>query len=349
MKNKKLLLFCLAFLVIVIFGVVVNKLIAYEKERIAEKQDNVINLVKDLGVDRLEQDSFRPSIDGDTEITQKLDGYNDDQLVAIIYVGKTKGYRDNLQVAYAIDVNTDKVVGFKIMENNETPLYLNALLIDEFTSQFENKDLSDKQMKVKAITGVTPGGSNGIIAPGTVSGMDKILKLVRVQYDKDTDFTAPALLKLKSKSQVYPTLNFEYVFDDEGTEITLVVNVNYEFVSITDSVYQTDAMALANEDKVKNYVSNVNGNTVTIKSEGFSGSVITSTAILDGTTITSFTSDLSSQSYEYSPDYNNGSFNPVYDAVKNKGTIPAVTGATITSNGIAAAAEVLYAYIGGNE
>lgn len=353
MKNKNLLLFLLGFVVIVAFGIVFNNLMINERARIAEEKENIINLVKHLGVvGELEEENLRrPLEEGDTRILQRFNGYNKaKELVAFIYVGETKGYKEDLHVAYAIDVKTHKVVGFKLLENNETEKYVNALLIEDFTKQFKDKDLSDKQMKVEAISGATPGGKEGVIAPATTGGMDKILKLVRKQYDKDSEFTAPALLELKSAVQDYtdPSLNFVYIFLDEGTEVKLVVSRTYEFVSITDSAVQEDAMVIANENKVKNYISDVKGDvikTITIKSEGFSGSVITSTAVADGTTITSFSSDLSTQSYDW--DGGTFNFNPVFDAVKNReGTIPAVSGATVSRNGVAYARDVLYAYLG---
>ena len=349
MKKKNLLISILVFVVVLALGVVVNNLIVKEQERIIEEKDNIINLVKHLGVKELEEDSVRFIEVGDTEIIQKLNGLDEkDNLLAIIYVGETKGYREDLQVAFAIDVKTDKVVGFKLLENNETPIFLDALLSNvEFTDQFKDKALNDKQMKVEVVSGATPGGgTDKVIAPATSSGMNKVLNVVRQQYARDTDFVVPAMLELKSKSQVYPSLNFEYKLDDEGTAVTLVVTNAYQFVSISDESYREDAMALANANKVENYISNVEGNTITIKSKGFAGT-ITSTAVVEGNVITSFTTDVSTETfYEASP----SDFNPVFVAVKNRAeVVPGVSGATYTRNGVVYARDVLYAYLEGVE
>lgn len=347
MKRKNLLVFILAFVVITVFGVVFNNLIENEKQRIADEKENIINIVKHLGVKTLEEDNPRSFLKEDgTEIISRLQGYdNEGKLVATIYVGKTKGYKDDLHVGYAIDVETDKVVGVKLLENNETPRFIEALFINDFIDQFKDKALSSKEMKVEAISGATPNsGDHGVIAPATTSGMDKILKLVRKQYAKDTDFEMPAMLEFKSSAQDYDTLNFVYVFNDEGTDVTLVVNHNYELVSITNPAVQDDAIAIAKTKKIKNFISSIEGNTITIKSDGINEtSDITSTAVLnDDNEIVSFTSDISQQTPAYVGDKN---FGPVYDAIINNGSLPAVSGATVTRDGIWAARNVLYAYL----
>jgi hypothetical protein len=347
MKKKNLLISILIFIVVLALGVVVNNMIGKEQERIAEEKDNIINLVKHLGVKKLEEDSARFIEDGDTEIIQKLIGLDDeDNLLAIIYVGETVGYKEDLQVAYAIDVKTDKVVGFKLLENNETPIFINTLLSNvEFTDQFKDKALNDKQMKVEVVSGATPnGGTDKVIAPATSNGMNKILNVVRQQYAKDTDFVTPAMLELKSNTQIYPSLNFEYIFDDEGTVVTLVVTNEYQFVSISDESYREDAMALAVDNKVLNYISNIEGNTITIKSKGYAGT-ITSTAVVDGILITSFTTDVSTETfYEADP----SDFNPVFIAIKNRTeVVPGVSGATYTRDGVIFARDILYTYLEG--
>ena len=141
MKNKKLLLFILSFVLIIALGVVFNSLITSERERIAEEKEHIINIVKHLGVKTLEEDNPRSFLkEGDTEVISRLQGYDrDEKLVATIYVSRTKGYKDDLNIAYAIDVATDKVVGFKLLENNETPKFIDALLVEDFTTQFKTK------------------------------------------------------------------------------------------------------------------------------------------------------------------------------------------------------------------
>lgn len=347
MKKKNLLVFILSFVIIIVFGIVLNGLINSEKERIADEKDNIINIVIDLGVKTLEEDNPRSFLKEDgTEIISRLQGYdNDEKLIATIYIGKTKGYKEDLHVGYAIDLSNDKVVGFKILENEETPRFIEALMVENFTKQFDDKALSNKEMKVEAISGATPNsGETGIIAPATTAGMDKILKLVRKQYAKDTDFEMPAMLEFKSSTQDYDTLNFVYVFNDEGTDVTLIVNQSYEFVSITNPAVQDDAITLAKARKIKNFISSIEGNIITIKSDGINEtSDITSTAELnEGNEIVSFTSDLSEQTPDYVGDKN---FGPLYDAIINDGLVPSISGATVTSNGIKAAREVLYAYL----
>lgn len=351
MKNKRLWLYILTFVVIVAFGIVLNSLVLSEKERISEEKDNIVNLVKDLGVkgDLVENNPRTLLKDGDTKILQKFEGYNsDEKLVALVYVGITKGYKDDLKVAFAIDIKTHEIVGFKLLENNETEMYVNALLIEDFTSQFKEKSLEDKFLNVETISGATPGGGTGIIAPATSAGFNKILQLVRKQYDKDGDsnFVMPAMLEIVSKEQDYSTLNIKYSFKDGDVNVELVVNTSYEFVSISDVSYQVDALAIAKSNKLDALVSEVNGNTITILSAGFGGTTLTSTAEVDAeNNIVSFITDLSNQTYY---DANDSDFDVVFEAIENKAEIPAVSGATITRNGIEQAKTVLYAYLGVN-
>lgn len=352
--KKQGLIYSLAFVLLIAFGVLYNLAIANEKA----KADDIINMVTDLGVTRLELDMEAELLtDLDTEILEIHKGYQGDELKAIIYIGITTGFQEDLKVAYAIDVATDSIVAVKIVSSNETPSYIAMLFgSTDFTDQFTTKSLSAKPFEIDVISGTTPNGTeNDIIAPSTVRGMEKIMRLVRLQYANDTGFRPPSEIEFVSSRQNLEKIEeFIYTLDADGVEVTVVVDQSYALISITHAEHQEEAMNIINRNKIENYVSsmtydeNTKTHTILIRSKGY-GPVFTSTATVVDGVLTGFVSNLNQETYDH--DYNDSwlggdpkeKFNDVINFQDIDET--SVAGATITVRGIKRAQTVLYAYL----
>ena len=144
---------------------------------------------------------------------------------------------------------------------------------------------------------------------------------------------------------------FNYRFTVKDKTVDVVVDDDYNLVSISHSEYETLIMTEIRKKKVTTYISSatLNGDiwTITINSLGYHGNLVSTATVKDTGAILSFTSDLSDETYDnpYNSGYTGGSFNPVFEAVVNKTAITPVSGATVTSNGIGLARDILYDYI----
>ena len=343
--KKNQFIFILGFIVLFVFGGLFELGINQEQVRIEEEKNSVIHLADKLGAYRMERDEVTFLTDGATKIIDKMNVTNKaGALVAIIYTGETVGKEAGLQVAFAIDVVTHKIVGMKIVSSNETPSYQGELLADQaFIDQFNAKDMTQTSFDVDIHSGATL----------TSTGIQKIMQLVRKQYDQDTPFTAPADIIIVSKVQDMTNLNqFQYEFLIGEESVTCVVDKLYALVSISNPAHETLVMATIAKNHVTSYIDSVVDNagilTITIHTMGYTSNGIVSTATVNSEgTILTFTSNLTNETYdnEYNGGYVGGSFQPVFDAVVSDSAIVAVSGATYTTNGIIAARDVLRAYI----
>ena len=342
--KKNQLIFILGFVVLFVFGGLFELGINSEQLRIEEEKNSVIHLADKLGAYRMERDEVTFLTEGTTKIIDKMNVTNKaGALVAIIYTGEATGKEAGLQVAFAIDVATHKIVGMKIVASNETPQYQSALLADQlFIDQFNAKDMMQTTFDINIHSGATL----------TSNGIQRIMQLVRKQYDQDTPFTAPAGIIVVSKAQDMTDLdkfNYEFLIGEET--VTAIVDKQYALISISNPEHESLVMTTIGKNRVTNYIDSVAENagvsTITIHSSGFASTII-STATVDGEgTILTFTSNISEETYEYSGGYQGGSFQPLFDAVVAESELGAVTGATYTSNGIKDARDVLYAYLEG--
>ncbi|MDD4213026.1 MAG: FMN-binding protein [Bacilli bacterium] len=346
--KKQLIFFLLGFVLLFVVGGFAELAINEEQRTLNEDQDSIIHLVDKLGAHTMEEDTVSFLTNGDTSIIQKLDVKNKSgSLVAIIYTGETKGKESGLQVAFAIDVATHKIVAMKILASNETPSYQGQLLASAtFMDQFNDKDMTQISFDVDVFSGVTL----------TSTGIQKIMQLIRKQYDQDTDFTAPSDIVLVSKGQDVTDLNhynYEFLIGEET--VTVVVDNSYALVAVSNPIHEALVMETILKNRVTNFITSatLEGSTWTIliESRGFYNSVLTSTATVDDTTktILTFTTNISGETYdtEYNEAYTGGSFNPVFSAVVSGDEITIVTGATYTSVGVIGARDVLYAFIEG--
>ncbi|HEY8445005.1 MAG TPA: FMN-binding protein [Bacilli bacterium] len=340
--RKKLIIFSLAFIFVIAFGIVYNGLVNNEKDRLNQKraQQQFLDMyeVVEIKVDSLKENTEVEFLEeDDTKIIRRLDAYNKDKLVGIIYVGETKGRNEGLQVAFAIDVKKDNIVGMVFVQSNETPEYQKILTDNnKFLKQFLDKDMSAKKFTVEATSGATLTGN----------GINKIMQLVRAQYDADTDFETPAGIEFVSSRQDFTTLNFVYEFLADEETITVTTNQAYQIISISNEAYREDAAIEIEAHKMSAYITNIDGNNITIISKGFGGN-LTTTATVENGNITAFETDISGESYDssYNDLYQGGNVAGLFDDIINGNELEAVTGATVTSNAIIAAHNILLAYI----
>lgn len=360
--KKNTLIFGLFFVLLIALGIVLNNGINKEKlsikseKEIAAREEFVKSLVPGLEFDKVAEATATFLTENDTTITKKYNVTKGEDVVGIVYFGKTKGYKDNLEVAFGIDVKNNKIIGMKIVSSQETKAFLDALNNDEFYNQFESKDLTKFALEVNLISGATPNGGSGEIAPYTSSGIEKVMLLTRRQYSEDTGFDMPSGLAYHSKSLDFKNVDqYNYVLKLGDKEVNVVVNKKYEIVSISDETQKTAALEVINKNRMTDYIdkATVEGNTTTlvINTKGYEFSRIKTTVVITDDVIVSVKLDLSSQSYEddYNTDYKGGNFDNAPDEIKNNKPITIVAGATKTKDGIIKAKEILKEYMEANK
>lgn len=336
--RKQYLIYILSFVLIIVLGVLYNYGINKEKESVATRKRHE-QLLYEVDFDKVEENVDTNFLkDGETEIIKRLDAFKKGELVGIIYVGLGEGRNGTMEIAFGVNVDTDAIVGMLILESEETPQYQAILTENEkFVNQFHNKDMSDKSFVVEATTGATMTGD----------AINDVMQLVRAQYENDTDFEAPVGLQLVSKVQDFETLNFVYEFlTVEEDTLTVMVNFDYEILEISNDEYEETAQAAINENKFEAYISEIDENTITIISKGFAGELVTIAEITDGS-ITSFETDLDAETYDhdYNSLYEGGNFEDAFSQIVDGEAIEAITGATVTLDGVKAAHEILRNYL----
>jgi hypothetical protein len=352
--KKNTIIFGLCFVLLIALGIVFNNGILNEKETITTEKF-VELLVPRIEYNKIKEEATTFLTENDTTITKKYNVYKGDEVVAIVYFGKTKGYKDNLEVAFGIDVKKNIIVGMEIVSSQETEAFLKALNRDSFEQQFKSKDLTKFALEVQIISGATPNGGNGDIAPFTSAGIQKVMLLARKQYSKDTGFVMPLGLEVVSKSLDYKKIDqYNYVLKLEETVINVVVNKDYEIVTISDETHRAAALETIKKDKVIHYIDDVKveGNTTTLKinAKGYETSRIKTTVIITDNVIVSVNLTYTEeQTFEYAPDYTTGDYENAPNQIENGESITAVTGATRTYEGLTATQQILKAYMEANK
>lgn len=357
-KNVNYVIFILAFVVILAGGILFNSAITKEKVYYSELNEirNLLNGVEVTSYELTNQKFFLPAENG-TKITKRYNAYNGKELVGIVYVGTTKGYKEGLEVAIGIDVKKDFIVGAKIVNSNETQMFLDLLVKKDFFKQFKKKDMSYFNIEFQFVTGATPiNGGQGTIAPFTSEGIQKVMLMARKQYASDTDFVMPVGLTLVSKSVDFENINqFKYVLKFVDKEINVVVNKNYEIVSIDDESQKTAAQDFIKKNPMTDYIDSVttegNVTTLVIKTAAYSGSVATTTVTITDGSVTDVKIVYSQeQTYDMNDEYNNGkdsdkTYDNAAQDILNNIDIYMITGATVTGNALRNAQNILRGYM----
>lgn len=365
-KNLNYIFFPLAFVLIIALGIVFNSLVSNEKVTIKDKKEKealvlaIKNLLPGLDVDTVEAVEQEFITEGDTKITKRYNGLKDNKVVGIVYFGTTKGWKDGLEVAIGIDTKKNFVIAADIFENNETPSFYAALKASKFFEQFKSKDMNKFVMNVVLVTGPTPNtGTIKELAPNTSAGVEKVMLLSRKQYAKDTGFKMPSGLTIVSKSVDFENINqFIYVFKAEDKNVNVIVNKNYEIISIDDESQRTAASELISKNKMTDYIDSVttegNVTTLVIKTAAYSGSTATTTVTITDKVVTNVKITYSvDQSYDddHNDDYWSGkdsgkNYNKTNEDIKNNTDVYVITGATITGTALRNAQNILRGYMG---
>jgi len=346
MKNKQVIFWILSLLLLIVLGVLINSGTAKERNNIAKQKETaeLKLLFPDLDVEYLKAVDEEFLDEEDTKIIKRYDAYDeDDELIGIIYIGETKGYKEGLQVAFGINTKTNKITNMKIMESNETETFLNALN-ENFYKQFKNKDLNKYIIGVDVITGATPNGGNGEIAPYTSAGIEKVMLLARLQYSQDTDFKMPSGLTFVSKELDYTNIDqFIYNFKLEDTTIKAIVNKNYEIISIDDESQKDTALEIIKKNKFTGYIDTLttedNKTILVISSADFSNRIKATITIEDSVVTDVNIEFLNPDSYGHD-DYPNAA-----NEIKNDQDIVLTTGATASYKGLKNIQEILREFL----
>ncbi|MFA7366953.1 MAG: hypothetical protein WC008_01420 [Bacilli bacterium] len=350
--KKNNIIFSLALVLVLVLGIFLNGIIKNEKETILDQKAKeaevtmIKGLLPDIEVDSVEEISQDFLEKDGSKILKRFNALKGEELVGIVYIGETKGWKDGLQVAFGINTKTDKITASEIVFYNETEAFYQALTSSDFFEQFNNKDMSKYLMSVDLITGPTPNtGKNGVVAPATSGGIEKIMLLSREQYSLDTDFEMPSGIEFVSKDLDYSNVDqFNYVLKLADTNINVVVNKNYEIVSIDDETQREAALEVINLNKMTNFIvsETIEGTTTTlvIRALAYNNTTSTSTVVITDGAITSVDVEFSAEQ-TYQSDYNDAYWNGpdsnkdtsgMANDIENDVDLSPITGATYTVN-----------------
>ena len=280
-----------------------------------------------------------------SKIIKAFDVYINSETVGMIYVVETKGRNDGLQFAFGFETATKKTVGYKIIQNNETPSYFERITLD-FFSQLIDKNLDDVSFNLTLVSGATTSSS----------AIERMLKLARLQFGVDIGWEVPSVvLNLVSKQQDFSDLintkyKYTFAYAENDVEVTNVVTLErnpagatpyYSFVSST--VEATDVVkrlfeieASKPENRVQAYVVSVDGLNLVVRGIGYAGSITASVGMNVNGTIATFVVTSENETY---PVYNG--LDPITELpsryIDDQATIddsPTTSSATITSKAI---------------
>lgn len=163
-----------------------------------------------------------------------------------------------------------------------------------------------------------------------------------------------------NSGQDFETFNFVYTITVDDQEVQVVTNKNNEILSVSNNELDTEDHRkkyneIISSNKVTAYVDSATEAdgvvTLLIKSKGYSKTILETTVTIAENRIETFTTDLSSQSYddEYNDQWSGVDpdtlFPEVVEKQDNLDSVEAISGATISSKGIINAAKVAKAYI----
>jgi Na+-translocating ferredoxin:NAD+ oxidoreductase RnfG subunit len=345
-KNKLLLLFSLILVVIFVVGGIysrfmTNQITFHQYKDLFVGTTNVVEYTPEEEVDST-------ILGPDTSLVRSFKAYVGQEHKGYIYVVETKGRMKGLQIAYAIDLETDQVVGVKVIQSKETPEYFSRLTPD-FFNQFINYDLFVVTISIDTTAGATVSSDAFRVA----------LQYARMQYMKDTDFALPT--KLVEVNSVRYNTDFATLgsnpiivnITDFSTNQTMDVSVSgvFNFIQVLTPGMPTpseDALLEMKNDLSLNYLSysrvyavsfDSDSLQLVVRTRGYAGN-ITFTFVLNAekTAIVSTTSIQSVESYEDGGYSNHGSVPGLETYLLNRylndQTIDTTAGATGTFNGM---------------
>jgi len=174
------------------------------------------------------EETFSPSLDESYLV------FKEDSQIGVIYVVSSYGKYANLQIAYAILFETDSCVGVKVIENEETPTYFDAI-DDTFYNQFDEIDLNSN-MVIDAVAGSTYSSK----------GFEIGLLFAREQYAFDFDFSVPSnSVLLNSLTYNFDPLTFaekpyiaNVTYGVNNTNIELYLSRSFDYAGLVTGVIE---------------------------------------------------------------------------------------------------------------
>lgn len=312
---------------------------------------------KDMVPDMTQLVEFTPSeavdseiLGEDTFLVASYEVYQGKDLVSYVFVIETVGKMKELQIAYAIDVETDQVIRVKVVQTKETPEYF-ARLTTTFYDQFTNYSLNRLNITVDAISGATMSSDAFKVA----------LTYARLQYALLTDFVIPSALVLVESVRYntdFATLNgkplIATIYDvAQDQTMDVYLTGGFDFVEVLTpgaSAPSVAAIAELKASAARDFASfgrvfatsfNDDTNTLVVRTRGFTGFITVTMRIKsDYSAVTSLTEIISFESY-YDGGYQSQGEAPgletyLFNRYFNEQSIDATAGATYTYQGMTA-------------
>jgi len=271
----------------------------------------------------------------------------DGEAKGIIYVVGAYGRNDDLNVAFAIDYKTHRIVGTKVISHNETPSYFSDLG-ESFYDKIDGKSLDEIAFGVDAVAGSTLSSK----------GIEMGMLYAREQYAHDFGFEIPSVdltLNELSRNFELPTMIdkpfiADVTYGENDTDIKVHLDKDFEYAGMIEGEEPSDDVKAAIQAHASDstdvntqayFVSyDETMHTLVIESKGYASTPIQATVVLTDTEddVLSIQID-SSESYDdgYNTGYDGDSVPAVEDAYVSQyeqdGTlIDSVAGATVTSD-----------------
>mgnify|MGYP001239279859 CR=1 FL=1 len=329
-----------------------------EEQAVIEFNNSMIELVGagekvvEASYTDLEKEYLIPGFDNQTYNPELAASYKilneNDEEIAVVYIITTVGKYDGLKAAYAISLETNKLIDVLMIENNETQSYFDTLR-DDFYNQFVDKDLNDVVFTIDTVSGATYSSL----------AFDTGMKYARELYARDYNFEIPSI--------VYEITNVERNYD-AATLVSkpYIVSITYDLDNknlvayfdnqfnlvevITGETPSETYLALFKNElpstsfiDLRTYVTayDETNKVITIETIGYGGKAITVAFqlndTLDAVESMNITTTQTYYNPEYNPDYTGAAAPAVENAYRDQyladGTyIDSIGGATVTSN-----------------
>jgi Na+-translocating ferredoxin:NAD+ oxidoreductase RnfG subunit len=212
--------------------------------------------------------------------------------IGVVYVVAAQGKMGKLEIAYGVNLDSDKVTGVKVLTQNETPAYYSRLS-SAFYQQFQNYSFDQLNMTISTVAGATL--SSTAFQLGLVAA--------RLQYAADYDFEIPnavVLIHSLTRNLDLATLVAKPFFANitdlvTGETMDVSLSATYDFVAVeTNGATQPSSGVLAElkTTAARDYASlkqtfasayDAGSRTLTISTKGYGTSGILVTLVLNPT------------------------------------------------------------------
>jgi hypothetical protein len=305
---------------------------------------NYTDLEKEYLIPGFDNQTYNPELTASYKILNELD-----EEIAVVYIIKTVGKFDGVEVAYAISLETDQLIDVLMIQNNETQSYFDTLR-DDFYAQFVAKDLNDVVFTIDTVAGATYSSLS----------FDTGMKYARELYARDYGFEIPSIVyeitnverNFDAATLVAKPYIVSITYDLDDKELVAYFDNEFNLVEvITGETPSETYLALFKNElpsttfiDVKTYITAFDETTkvVTIETIAYGGKAIT-VAFQLNSTLDAVESMNITTTQTYDSDYNEGYSGGPNPAVENAyrdqflldGTyIDSIAGATITSDGM---------------